>query len=102
MAARSEKDLIKQRLNRETGKLSWHELQPHFARGAVIRVGQDLDLLEVAAELSLDNQAQFQQWLTAGQVARVSDQQAADWYRLNPMCWTTVVAPWVLVQAVND
>lgn len=94
----TDKQAIKQRLNQETAKVSWHELQPHFARGAILQVAAELDLLEVAAEMSLDNGERVQQWMQRNQLRRVDDQQAADWYRLNPELWTCVVAPWILVQ----
>ena len=40
----------------------------------------------------------FQQWIDAGEVAPVSDQQALAWYEANEELWAVVAAPWVLVQ----
>jgi len=43
-----------QKLNGETAQLSWKELEPHFARGVVIRVAPELDLIEVAMSFIRD------------------------------------------------
>ena len=85
-------------LNTEAGKISWLELQPHFARGVVILVKETLDLIEVAAEFIKDNTGQVEEWLESGAVCRVSDEQAKRWASENPVLWSIVAAPWVLVQ----
>ncbi|WP_373813542.1 DUF2288 family protein, partial [Neisseria dentiae] len=37
-------NLLNSKLNLETARISWNELQPHFARGAAVYVSADLDL----------------------------------------------------------
>ncbi|HLT14408.1 MAG TPA: DUF2288 domain-containing protein [Marinobacter sp.] len=91
-------DDIKARLNLETSRINWHELQTYYARGQVVRVGSELDLLDVAAHLTADNKALFEQWLAAGQVGDVAPDLARAWYDRNAELWAVVVAPWVLVQ----
>ncbi|MEH6911072.1 MAG: DUF2288 domain-containing protein [Oceanicoccus sp.] len=88
------------KLNRETAKIQWHELQRFYAGGAVIGVIQGVDLIEVAAQFSDDNKVAVEQWLAQGEVFRVTDEQAAIWYEQNITLWSVVVAPWVLVQEV--
>ena len=39
----------RQELHLETARINWQELETHFARGVVIRVDSDLDLIEVAS-----------------------------------------------------
>jgi hypothetical protein len=39
------------------------------------------------------------QWLEAGQIARVSDEQALAWYEADADVWAVVARPYVLVQA---
>ncbi len=97
-ASPPEPDEIKTKLNLETGKLSWPELQRHFARGMVIVVSAELDLLEVAVKLTEDDKAQFEAWTTKNQVWRANDEDAIRWQDSNPIFWSVVVAPWVLVQ----
>lgn len=93
----SEQDL-KIKLNRETSKISWQELQRHYASGAVVVVEQGLDLIEVACELSRDNKVAVEQWLAAGLVYKPDDQRSLDWLEQQASLWAVVVAPWVLVQ----
>jgi len=97
----SDEDIIKM-LNTETGKISWEELQPHFARGVVIQVDNTLDLLDVATEFIKDNKDQVGDWLESGKVDKVSDIQAKAWARENPVLWSVVAAPWVLVQTLKQ
>lgn len=85
-------------LNTETGKISWQELQPYFARGVVVLVEEKLDLIDVAVEFISDNKQQVKKWLSRGVVAMVSNEQAKIWVSENPVLWSVVAAPWVLVQ----
>ncbi|MCH8550970.1 MAG: DUF2288 domain-containing protein [Natronospirillum sp.] len=86
-------------LNTETARINWLELQPNFARGQVIHVADNLDLVAVAREMIRDNKAQFEAWTEQGQVAGVSNEQAQAWYDQKADVWAVVVAPWVLVQS---
>ncbi len=95
-------DDIKARLNLETSRIHWHELQTYYARGQVVRVGPDLDLLDVAAQLTADNKARFEQWMNSGAIGDVSPDLARAWYDRNAELWAVVVAPWVLVQDRSD
>ncbi|SFR80903.1 hypothetical protein SAMN05216203_3126 [Marinobacter daqiaonensis] len=102
MSSIKSRDEIKTRLNLETSRIAWRELQTYYARGNVVRVAPELDLLNVAAELAADNKAQFQHWLSQGQVGDVSPDLARAWYDRQAEVWAVVVAPWVLVQDRND
>ncbi len=92
---------LQTRLNQETGRLGWQEIQRHFARGVVVRVASDLDLVEVAACMASDDKDRFMPWFASGQVARASAEDAQDWNRRNASFWAVVVAPWVLVQEID-
>ena len=98
MASSDSPETLKARLNLETSRIHWHDLQTYFARGQVVRVAPDLDLLDVAAELAADNATRFQQWMTEGTVGEVSPDIARAWYDRNAELWAVVIAPWVLVQ----
>ncbi len=89
---------IKARLNLETSRIHWHELQTYYARGQVVRVSPELDLLNVATQLTADNKAQFEHWMSAGQVGDVPPDLGRAWYDRNAELWAVVIAPWVLVQ----
>ena len=98
MTAELSRDELKAKLNLETSRIHWHDLQVYYARGQVVRVSPGLDLLEVAAELAADNRAQFETWMARNQVGDVSSDLARAWYERNAELWAVVVAPWVLVQ----
>lgn len=98
MSSFPSRDELKAKLNLETSRVHWHELQTYFARGQVVRVSPDLDLLDVAAELAADNKQRFAQWMEKGQVGDVVPETAQAWYDRNAELWAVVVAPWVLVQ----
>lgn len=91
--------ILKTKLNQETARISWSDLQRFFANGSALAVHSDLDLLEVGVAMTQDQAEQIKSWLETGQLAPVSDQQALDWHEQNPPLWALVIKPWVLVQA---
>jgi hypothetical protein len=90
--------LLRQEFLSQTARIPWRELQSHFAHGNVVRVAPALDLVEVAVQLGLDNAAQFQAWIGAGDIAPVSDADAGHWLEQEATLWAVVAAPWILVQ----
>lgn len=50
----------------ETAVISWAELQPFFARGALLQVDAALDLVEVAEALAGDDREKVAAWLSGG------------------------------------
>lgn len=90
--------LLRQEYHSQTARINWHDLQTYYAHGSVVCVSPELNLVEVAVQLGLDNTDQFQAWISAQQVAAVSDEQALEWYESGQDLWAVVAAPWVLVQ----
>ncbi len=90
------------RLNLETGRLDWAELQRYFARGNVLAVSRELDLIEVATALVRDDSDTVAEWKTRGQVRAARDEDARRWQRDAAGFWAVVVAPWVVVQEAVD
>ena len=90
--------LLKAEFLKQTAKLPWAELQTYYARGNVIVVAPNLDLVDVAVQLGLDNTAQFEAWIEAGEIGLATDQHAINWHDEDTVLWVTVAAPWVLVQ----
>jgi hypothetical protein len=89
------------RLNGETAKIEWHQLQKHYASGSVLAVEPGFDLIKVAIALHQDDTAQVKRWLAEDNVSDVSDQQAQTWYNQNSLVWALVLPPFVLVQEVT-
>ena len=90
--------LLRTEYLRQTARIPWHDLQTWYARGNVIAVEGSMNLIEVAVQLGLDNTARFEQWISEGSVAPVTDEQALVWHELNQELWAVVAPPWVLVQ----
>ena len=82
----------------ETAKIGWPELERFFARGILLRVARDLDLVTVAAAIAEDDTALIAQWLSARLVERMQAETAADLAARDPNLWAVVVSPWVCVQ----
>jgi len=95
-------ELLRAKLNAETGKLSWPELERHFARGVLIRLAADLDLVEVALAMARDDKRLVQDWLASGKLAHATSADAQTWHARQSRFWAVVAAPWVLVQEVSD
>lgn len=92
----------KGKINLETAKISWQELERFFAAGSVINVEPQLTLIDVAYALSQDDTEQFKAWMAEGLVDHVSDQQAIQWHENNAVVWSVVVKPWILVQDIHE
>lgn len=93
---------VRELLNAQTGQLGWPELARHFARGAVVRVAMGEDLIEVAAQLVEDDSQGIVQLHEQGRLDRADDSDAIDWQKRQPRFWAVVVAPWVLVQEIDE
>jgi hypothetical protein len=99
MQTKPEKDLeLREKVNRETGRLPWSELMRHFASGNVVWVADELDLVDVAVRIAHDDKTSVTQWMSAGQIAKVTDVQAQTWLETEASLWACVVSPFILVQ----
>lgn len=91
---------LRERLNLETARIHWRELERYFASGKVIQVNTELDLIDVAVCLAEDQVQPLKAWMAAQQVQLLPDETAKTWAEQLPDdLWAVVVAPWVLVQA---
>ena len=96
------KEILRTKINMETSRIHWKELQRFFASGAAIMVSNDLDLIDVALQMHDDNKTQFEAWLKSGLIHKVKDEQAASWLAIDAEVWAVVVCPWVLVQNITQ
>ena len=100
MASKDE-SLLFNKLNLETARIPWHELQRFFAQGKVLYVNQNEDLVSIAESIANDNSQHIDKLIKAHTINLVSDQQAKLWYENEQNVWAVVVAPWVLVQIAD-
>jgi len=98
----SKEDIYRAKVNLETAQIAWREVQRFFASGAAVHVSDELDLVEAAFQMSKDNAEQIQQWMLAGKLSKVTDEQAADWFETDALVWAVVVSPWLLVQSSGN
>ncbi len=94
----SQKELISGKLNSETARIAWKELQRYFAGGYTLVIDQQLDLIEVAYQIQQDNSVQIEQWMQQNLISQVSNAQARRWFNDDAKLWACVVKPWVLLQ----
>lgn len=91
-------EILHAKLNLETAQMSWKDLERFFASGALISVGRELDLVDVAVHIANDDKETVSAWLNVGSIRKVSDAEAATWNEKEASLWTVVVKPWILVQ----
>ena len=98
MRAENDPEVLRGKLNLETARIPWRDLQRFFAAGRAVFVDPQVSLVDAAAVISEDNKPQVEQWLATGQLGRVTDRQAEVWQSADTQMWAVVVKPWVLVQ----
>jgi len=86
------------KVNSETARINWSELERHFAQGNVVFVSEELDLIDVAVRISHDDRDSIQRWMAEGKVHKVKDEQAQAWAMSDSLLWASVVHPFILVQ----
>ena len=89
---------LQARLNLQTALITWPEIERFFARGRVLYVAPDIDLIEVAMALTEDDTEKFTRWTQTGQVQHLSDKTAKQWVADDANLWAVVIAPWVITQ----
>ena len=94
--------LSRDEIHSETSQIAWSELQRFFAAGRAIYICPDLDLVEVALQISNDNSDLVRKWMDEDKLAPVSDDQARYWIGTDAIVWAVVVKPWVLVQDMKE
>jgi len=101
MASTDKRDDLIARLNAETAKIRWHELQKHYAAGNLLGVSADEDLINIAIAFHQDETTRVKNWLASGSLFEVSDNQAHQWFKDDAELWAVVIPPFVLVQEVS-
>jgi len=82
----------------ETARIDWKELEPFFARGALLWVAEGEDLVALAEAVAGDDRAGVAVAMERGALQRLEVERAQDLLARDPQLWAVVVAPWVLVQ----
>ncbi len=86
------------KLNGETAIVEWREIERFFAKGNLLLVAKGVDLINCAADMSLDNGEEI------GKLINQEKIQARPVEFVKANCqpetefWTVVVAPYILAQ----
>lgn len=91
-----------QRFQNELAPISFQELQKFFAKGMMIVVSQQLDMVDVAMKIHEDDVSVIQQWMDNEQLVRAHDEHAKQWVSESAELMAVTVAPWVLVQELKS
>jgi len=95
-------EVLKTRLNTETAKIGWTEIQRFFAKGQVFIVAPELDLIDTAARMIHDEKGSVKEWLEQNLIVQATTEDAKRWHDSDLDLWAVVVAPWILVQEAKD
>ena len=82
----------------DPAEISWKELEPFFAKRALLWVEAGLDLIEAAEGMAEDKRDKVAAWLASGSLGEVSATRALDLLERDPSLWAVVVSPWILIQ----
>ncbi len=91
---------IEEKTNLQTGRIKWIELQPHFARGSLVVIDGELDLVKIASAFIKDDSAWIAKLMETEKLRKPAITDAERWYEADQEFWAVVVAPWVLVQEI--
>ncbi|WP_459206444.1 DUF2288 domain-containing protein [Pseudomonas sp. MLB6B] len=82
----------------ETAIIEWKALERFWAKGDLIWVAPELDLIEVAAAMAQNHSEHVAKWRSDGTVSAVSNEVALSLQTRDPEIWAVVVSPFVLIQ----
>jgi len=86
------------KLNGETAIVAWKEIERFFAKGNLLLIDQSVDLINCAADLSLDNTKEIKPLIDAEKIQRMPIEFVKANCKPETEFWTVVVAPYILSQ----
>lgn len=92
---------LRDKLKSEIMPGAWPELRYQFARGGLLLVSPERDLLAVALAVATDDQAEVQRLLIEGALWRTRDDDARAFEAAPPRFQFVIVQPWVLAQVIG-
>ena len=100
MTTENEQDdsALRHRIQTETATIGFADLAFLYAKGSVVAVHPELNLVDVAVQVSRDNSELIADLMQRRLIHRVTDDIARQWFDENAVVLASVVSPWVLVQ----
>lgn len=92
------KEELVMKLNGETAIVAWKEIERFFAKGNLLLIEQGVDLINCAADLSLDNAEAIKPLIDSEKIQRMPIEFVKENCQPETEFWSVVVAPYVLAQ----
>ena len=89
---------LKQKLNLETAKISWKELQVFFAKGSLLQIEATEDLLSVAELIAANDESAIESLILNQKIGFATPEWVKNNCTQTTPLWTLVIAPYVLCQ----
>ena len=89
---------LDQRLNLETAKLNWKELEMFFAKGNLLQIAKGEDLITTAELIASNNQDELEKLILSKKIEFATPEWIRNNCQPSTELWTLVVAPYVLCQ----
>lgn len=89
--------VTEEELKKQLDQATWEDLLPHYQRGGVVIVTEDMDLVQVGMAVVEDQVQQVQQWLAAEMVYKAEEYHVKKWPK-EKMFKFIIVQPYVLIQ----
>ena len=93
---------LRTRLSKERGPIDYLEVQKFFAKGVILVVDAQLDLVDVAEKIHADDTDCIENWISAKLVVRAHDEHARKWLDNNTRFEAVTMMPWLLVQEIDN
>ncbi len=88
-------------LKQECAPIAYKEIEQFFARGMLVLVSEDLDIIDVALVIQADDSQQINEWISQEKVIRVHDDYAVEWSKKETLLMAVTAVPWLLVQEID-
>ncbi|MCW8856512.1 MAG: DUF2288 domain-containing protein [Kangiella sp.] len=92
------KEELIMKLNGETAIVAWKEIERFFAKGNLLLIEQGVDLINCAADLSLDNAEAIKPLIDSEKIQRMPLEFVKENCQPETEFWSVVVAPYILAQ----
>ena len=92
----------RQELQQECAPIAYREIEQFFARGMLVLVANNADLINVALIIQADDTNSLDELIKQGKVIRVHDEHAIKWSQQQTQLMAVTAVPWLLVQEIVD
>jgi len=92
-------DELNEKPQLEVQSVTWDALAPHAARGALLVVAPNLELMDVAEKIARDDASAVGAWIAGGRIYKPSAEMIQQWEAEENVLFSfAIVQPYVLCQ----